>query len=104
MRYGSIAATFTDNDDSAARLATLDALTEAEANTVGTAFACPVCRNDNADSLVIHEDATTWVECLACLNVYEPDTFRQRLQDYRLDPDYDPDMETEAERVGVERY
>jgi Zn ribbon nucleic-acid-binding protein len=73
-------------------------------NTVDASMACPVCHNADADYLAIHEDATTWVECLRCLMVYEVDETDTTGQDYRLAPDFDPDNEREAERVGVERY
>jgi transcription elongation factor Elf1 len=38
-------------------------------NAVPECFACPVCHNDDMDTLEIHEDDT--VTCLDCGNVYK---------------------------------
>jgi hypothetical protein len=69
--YEQIAREFTDEDTPAQRLWFIDAVAAAEANTVAPVMACPGCHNNQADRLVIHEDAVTWVECLICLDVYE---------------------------------
>jgi cytochrome c551/c552 len=67
--YDSIASTFTDNDDSAARLAMLDAVAEAEADTVIDPMACPICHY-KADYLVIIDDQGR-VQCDRCGALYE---------------------------------
>ena len=62
---------------------------------------CPICHN-HPDYLEII-DAENHVVCDKCGAIYEIKT-KPEISDYRLDPDFDPDSETEAERACMERY
>jgi Zn ribbon nucleic-acid-binding protein len=74
------------------------AVAAGQANTVDASMACPVCHNADTDYLAIHEDNTTWIECLKCLNVYEVDEPESKVEAF------DPETRDMAELVLVERY